>query len=84
MGEEGNEMAFQLRVQMWQYWLCNENVSGVAQLVSMNTVLHTGLKYVRKKKGSVKHGNVSCSSWISSSSLSSYKRIRSFHVFFIL
>lgn len=46
-------MAFQLKVQMWQYWLCNENVSGVAQLESMNTVeyCHTGLKYVRKKKG---------------------------------
>lgn len=46
MEGKGNEMAFQLKEQMRQYRLCNENVSGVAELASMNTVLNAGLKYV--------------------------------------
>lgn len=45
----GDEMTFQLKVPMSQYWPYNENVSGVAQLGSMNTVLQTSLNYVPKK-----------------------------------
>lgn len=47
MEGKGNEMAFQLKVQMWQYGLCNENVSGIAEL-AMNIVLHTGFEICLK------------------------------------
>lgn len=32
MEGKGNEMAFQLKVQLWQYRLCNENVRGTAEV----------------------------------------------------
>lgn len=46
-------MAFRFKVHMWQYWLCNKNVSGAAEvdiLRGRNAVLHAGLKYVGGRK----------------------------------
>ena len=56
MAGKGNEMAFQLEVQMWQYWLCDINVSGADEvdvLRRTNAMCDTGLIYCnfgRKKK----------------------------------
>lgn len=53
MEGKGNEMAFQLKVQVWQNCLCNEHISGVVVLDS--SALR--LEMLERKRGSVKLTN---------------------------